>query len=1090
MTFAPPLVAGAGGMGGKGGGGSARTASTARDDLNSRQYAELIDAISEGEIEGLKNGLASVYFDNTPLQNPDGSFNFQNVSLYQRTGTQNQELIPFAGSIQDERSVGVTVRNDGPVTRTITDSQTDAVRVTISIPRMEEITSNGDTIGQSVRLQVQVQYNGGGFSVAVDDTISGRTADPYARAYVVNLTGAFPVDIRVVRITADSNDMRLANAFEWRSYTEIIYSRLSYPNTALIGIRVDAEQFNNIPQRTYHVRGIRVKIPSNATVDQNNGRLIYSGIWNGTFGAAQWCSDPAWVLWAILTSKRFGLGEHLDAAQLDKFSFFAASKYCSELVPDGYGGWEPRFSCNANIQTSEEAYKLINDLCSVFRAMPYWAAGALTISQDRPSDPAYLFNTSNVKDGIFTYSSSSLKTRPNVAVVAYFDMAARETAYEVVEDAAAIAKYGVVKTSITAFACTSRGQAHRVGAALIYTEHYEGETVTFGASLAAGAAVRPGQIINIADPVRSGSRRGGRIVSATTSAITIDSVEGISSLAGGYLSVIKPDGAVETQQIYSRTGNVVTLVAPLSVAPNPNSIWVWESSSIQTSTWRVLSITEEDGIDYTITALAHNASKYDYIERGLALQQRDITDLNIIPPAPNNLSARELLYNGGGIANAKLLVGWDAVDGVSEFRIRWRLQNGNWTDERIRRGDYEILNTTSGLYQIEVYSIGANLRSSVQPAQLTVQAFGKTAPPADVQDVSLTPRDQLSGTLSWDRAADLDVVLSGKVLIRHSSSLVTASWEESQEIVAAVGGGETSAQVPLLDGTYLLKFEDDSGNRSVTAAAVVVDFPSPQPRTLVQEYAEDQESPPFSGNTQGLVYSPEFDGLILDTGQLIDDMAPDGDWDSLLAIDAVGGVNPVGEYEFGSSWDMGAVYDVNLRRRFITRPLVPAALWDDKVTPIDEWPAIDEGGADKVNAQLFVRTTSDDPAGTPAWGAWNEFSNAIVRGRGFQFKVRCISLDPDVNVIVDELGCLMELQQHTEESAVLASGAGVLAVTFENAFYQPPNVGITGLNMATGDFFTVTNVTRAGFSIEFKNSAGTSVNRNFTYAAVGYGREV
>jgi predicted phage tail protein len=263
------LIAGAGGGGGKGGGGGgARTPTTASDSLNSRQYAELIDLISEGEIQGLKDGFKSIYVNNTPLQNPDNSYNFQNVTVYTRNGTQNQDAIPFAGEIEDERGVGVTVRNDGAVTRTITDSQTDAVRITIGVPRLEFITNEGDTVGESFRLQIQIQYNGGGFSTVIDDTVSGRTGDPYQKAYLVNLSGTFPVDVRMVRLTADSIDLRKANEFIWTSYTEIIYSRLAYPNSALVGIRIDAEQFNNIPQRSYLIRGIKVRIPNNATVDQ------------------------------------------------------------------------------------------------------------------------------------------------------------------------------------------------------------------------------------------------------------------------------------------------------------------------------------------------------------------------------------------------------------------------------------------------------------------------------------------------------------------------------------------------------------------------------------------------------------------------------------------------------------------------------------------------------------------------------------------------------------------------------------------------------------------------------------------------------
>lgn len=1082
------LVAGAGGGGGKGGGGGARTPTTAKDGLDSRQYAELIDLISEGEIQGLKDGFKSIYLDNTPLQNPDGTYNFQNVTVYTRNGTQNQDAIPFASEIKDERSVGVTVRNDGPVTRTITDSQTDAVRITITVPRLEQITNQGDTVGQSFSLQIQIQYNGGGFTTVVTDTISGRTGDPYQKAYVVNLSGAFPVDVRVVRLTADSDDLRLSNAFTWTSYTEVIYSRLAYPNSALVGIRVDAEQFNNIPQRSYLIRGIKVAIPSNATVDQTTGRLIYNGIWNGTFGAAQWCSDPAWILWDLITSTRYGLGEHLDAAQLDKFSFFAASQYCNELVPDGFGGQEPRFSCNVNIQTSEEAYKLINDMCSVFRAMPYWSVGSLTVSQDKPTDSSYLFTLANVTEGGFSYSGSSLKARPNVVVVSYLDLVLRDITYEVVEDAEAISKYGAVKTEISAFACTSRGQARRIAEWLLHSERYEGETVTFSTSMDAGVIVRPGQVISVADPVKAGARRGGRITSATTTTVTVDDATGLST--PGTISVVLPTGAVELRAVQSISGKIITVTNAFSATPNANSVWVYETTNIEASTWRVLGIAEQDGSTYAITALSYNSSKYPYVERDQPLQQRDITDLDYVPPTPNNVSATEVLYDANGIVKSKLVVDWDPIEGIQQYRIRWRPQNGNWTDERIQRVDYEILDTTEGIYEIEVYAISANLRNSVQPASLTKQTFGKTAPPADVQNVSLVPGDQLSGILNWERATDLDVLMGGKVLIRHSTALTGATWEEAQEIVAAAAGSQTQKQVPMLEGTYLLKFEDDTGNRSVNANSIVADFPEPLPRLLFQQYTEDQQNPPFNGNKIGMVYSNEYDGLIIDSGQYVDDMAPDGNWDALLALDAVGGVNPFGEYEFDDTWDMGAVYDVNLRRRFVTRPLVPAALWDDKVALIDDWPDIDEDNIDKVNAQLYVRTTPDDPAATPTYGEWNEFSNVIARGRGFQFKVRAISEDPDINIIIDELGCLLELQLHTEQSGTLASGVGAYAVVFDNAFYQPPNVGVTGFNMATGDFFTVTSVTRTGFTVEFKNSSGTSVNRNFTYTAVGYGREV
>lgn len=1088
--------AGGGGGGKGGGGGGGRTPTEAADSLDSAQFAKVIDLISEGEIEGLKDGAKSIFLNNTPLQNADGSFNFKNVTLETRNGTQNQSYIPFGDAVEDEKSVGVTVEQATPVVRSITDSSVDAARLTITVPQLQLFTDQGDIEGTSVRLQIAVQYNGGGYTTVIDDTISGRTGDAYQRQYLVNLSGAFPVEIKVTRVTADSTSSKLIDAFSWSSYTELIYAKLRYPNSALIGLRIDAEQFNNIPTRSYLIRGVKVQIPSNATVDSTTGRLIYAGVWNGTFGAAQWCSDPAWILWDLLTSTRYGFGDQIQAAQLDKFAFYSASQYCSTLVPDGFGGLEPRFSCNVNIQTAEEAYKLINDLCSVFRAQPYWSTGALTISQDKPADSAYLFTLANVSEAGFSYQGSSRKNRPTVAVVSYQDIAARDTAFEVVEDQDAIAKYGVVTTQISAFACTSRGQASRIGEWLLYSEQYESEVINFVTSVDAGVVVRPGQIIEVADPVKAGSRRGGRIHAATTMSITVDDATGLTASATAALSVILPDGTVENRAITAIDGNVISLAMALSATPNVNSIWVYETSNIQTSTWRVLSVAEEDDAQYSISAIAYNASKYDYIERSAKLQARDITDLNVIPQPPTNLTFTEMFYEQNGRALVKLMIDWEMVMGVNDYRIRWRRENGNWTITTQSRTDFEILDTTAGIYEVEVYSLNSGLRASVNPATITINAAGKTAPPANVAGVSLIPIDEASAVLSWDRSTELDVLLGGKVLIRHNVAIVGAVWEESQEIVAAAAGSQTQKQVPLLEGTYLVKFEDDGGRRSLTATTIVVDLPTPQPRLLVQTYAEETETPPFNGNYTDMFYVASLaeaggiSGIVLSSGLDVDDMATDGDWDALASIDSVGGVLPEGEYEFGSTYSFPGIFDANLRRRLVATPYLPGSFWDDMTTDIDTWPYIDGTNADKTNALTYVRTTQDDPSGTPTWGAWREFSNAIVRGRGFQFKTIATTTDDMQNIVIEELGAEMELQQRTEQSGTLTSGAGTYNATFSNAFFQAPSIGITGFDLATGDYFTVASVTRTGFAVTFRNSAGTAVSRQFTYTAIGFGREI
>jgi hypothetical protein len=1068
----------------------------AANSLFSSSYIKILDAIGEGEIEGPVNGLQSIYLDGTPIQNPDGSLNFRGVSVETRNGTQFQSYIPGYDEIASETGVGVVVKDLEPVTRTITDP-VDAARVIVTLPALQEFTDKGDVLGSSVYLQIYVQYNGGGYHLALEDTITGRTSQQYQRQYLINLSGPFPVDIQVNRVTPDSTSSKVNNAFSWGSFSEVTYAKLAYPNTAVIGYRIEADQFNGaIPSRSCRVRGLKVQIPSNATVDNATGRLIYSSVWNGTFGAAQWTSDPAWCLWALLISRRFGFGDHLDASKLDRWAFYSASQYASALVPDGFGGWEPRFSCNANIQTADDAYRLIGDLCSVMRCMPYWAAGALTISQDRPADPSFSFTLANVGPEGFNYSGSSLKTRPTVAVVRYQDLDLRDENFEVVEDVAGIARYGVVKVELGAFACTSQGQARRLGKWLLYSEANEGEVVAFTSNLAAGAVVRPGQIVQIADPLRAGSRRGGAIAAATTSAITLDDATGLTVTNSPTLSVILANATVETRPVASIAGNVVAVSPAFSSAPQANSIWIWESSNILAALWRVLTVGESDGVRYPITALAHNPSKYNFVEYGWALTKRDITDLDIVPNPPQNLTGVEVLYEAGGRVAAKLQLSWSLVPGVNTYRVSYRRSPGNWEQRVVGAPSIEILDTQVGTYEILVASVKTGIIFS-RPAQLRFTTFGKTAPPANVTGASLLPINEASGILSWDRASDLDVRVGGRVLIRHSSRLDTPEWGEATSIVQAAAGNEVQKLVPLLEGSYLLRFEDDGGRLSPEVAYVVTDLPQPQPRLLVKTYAEDAESPPFNGNGLNMLYSEYFGALIIGSVSLWD--SAEGLVDSRAGmIDDPGTAltEPVaaqGEYEFGSTYSMNGVYDVNIRRRLQTRATSQLDLFDSRTGLFDD--AADDFDGDfisAVDAALLVRSTQDNPSASPQWSEWREVANGIVRGRGFQFKLVATSGDSSQNILVEELGAEMELQQRIERSGTLSAPASTHAVTFAERFYEAPNIGVTGYSMAAGEYWVINpaSITRSGFSLTFRNSAGAAVARQFNYTAIGFGREV
>lgn len=684
--------------GGGAGKGSGRTPKTAEDSLNSAAYAQIIDLIGEGEIEGFPSArayardsasyniamLKDIFLNRTPLlrssadpTNPDPTdFNFKNVTVLPRWGTQNQTHIPGFGAVENERGVGVAVQKDVPVTRNIVDPDVDRIRITLTFQALQEAKENGDIVGASVQYQILVSYNGGTFETAIDQTVTGRSGDTYQRVNSILVNGDTPIQVRVVRVTEDSTDIRLQDAFNWTSFTEITDAKLRYPNSALVGLRVNAEEFNAIPTRSYRVRGIKIRIPSNATVDQNNGRLIYSGVWDGTFQAAAWSSDPAWCLWDLLTNTRYGLGDHCRSQDLDKWSFYQASLYCSALVSDGLGGTEPRFSCNVSLQTLTEAYKVINDMCSVFRAMAYWNAGLITITQDRPSDPVYLFNQTNVTEEGFQYNGSSLKTRHTVVIVSYLDIETQDLAFEAVEDPAAVARYGVVQADVTAFACTSRSQAYRVGEWMLYTEQNETEIVTFKASIDSGVAVRPGMVVSISDPLRSGARRGGRVVDAGFNYIAIDEVAAtdLPTVGAPQVMVSMSDGTVETRNVLSVIGSIVTVTTSFTSTPLIGGAFIYNNSTMTATTWRILGVQEQNGTEYVLTALGYNPSKFDFIERGRSLVRKTYLPLTLPKPlAPQSVSLESASFEENGQLNNTLLVNWQSDPNAVEYEASYRL---------------------------------------------------------------------------------------------------------------------------------------------------------------------------------------------------------------------------------------------------------------------------------------------------------------------------------------------------------------------------------------------------------------------------------
>ena len=1071
----PDLIRGSGGGGGKGGGGgeSSRAPIESPDSLRSRQYARVIDLVSEGEIVGLVDGLKSVYLDDTPIQSADGTINFSGVVLETRPGTQSQAYIAGFPAVEAETAVSSEVLYSASVTRSISNINADAVRVTISLPRLTyQNLSNGDLSGTSVALAIDVQTAGGGFVQALSDTISGKTTSRYQRAYRIELPGDGPWDIRVRRLTADSTTSNLANATWWDSYTEIIDSKLRYPNSALVGLAVDAEQFKAIPRRGYDIKGLKVRIPSN----YNPTTRAYSGVWDGTFDVA-WTDNPAWCFYDLLTSDRYGLGDFLDETQIDKWALYAIGQYCDALVDNGFGGQEPRFTCNLYLQTRAEAYGVINSFASIFRGMVYWAGGAVVPVQDAPQDVAAIFAPANVVDGQFSYQGSSAKARHTVALVSWNDPADRyRQKIEYVEDPDGIARYGVIQTEILAVGCTSRGQAHRLGRWLLYTERLESETISFRTGLE-GLTVAPGEIIQTTDPVRAGSRQGGRVVAASAASITLDAPVTLAAGKSYTLWAKLPDGSVESRAVATGAGTVSVLaVAPaFTAAPQAQSIWALAAADLVLESWRVVAVSEIDGTQAEIAGVSYRPDKYAAVEADLVLEPLQTSTITSQTAPPTSFMVSENLYLvTPAVVGTRITASW--LGNTPFYELQWRRDGGNWTTLSTQAGSIDIQPAEPGDYEFRLVAINAiGLRST--PVTLLQTIYGLSAAPANVGGFALAA---IGGAahLAWNASPDLDVVVGGHLRIRHTPDTVAPDWSSAVDIGPQIPGSATTAVLPLLAGTYLAKWVDSSGLQSPAAIGIVTDAAN----VLAMNFVVDVvEHPAFSGAKThvGLITG----GITLDSAETIDEQLTNIDtWPRLGAL---GGIATSGEYAFAGAVDLGAVQTSRLTAALVAAGYDMLDLIDERPT-VDSWPSVDGDLIDDVICTIWLRSTPDDPGGTPAWSAWQPFAVGDYTARAFQFKAVLATAYATHNILVSELAVTVDMPDRIESGEDIASGAGLYGVTYALPFMVPPAVGITAQDMATGDYYVIANKDVAGFDITFKNAAGSAVSRTFDYIARSY----
>lgn len=910
-------IRGAGG--GKGGGGG-RAAVEDPNTLRSRQYANLVDLLCEGEIKGLVNGLQSVYLNDTPIQNPNGSMNFNTVSYYASNGgpvlsTKLGRPGYFtSGGIKVTNAVSVELRHGAPTVRTITNPEADWAEITIGIPQLsKQNKENGDISGHNVTVGIEIQSNGGGFAqqvlstrwiedstaiatghhrtnsgsvtgLAVDinviaatvtglrveyrridqqswteitnptrtgawfratlryevsglspaqyevrmtgdpgtsaaaigkvsvlrgvwfDIIAGKCMSRYQRTYKIPLVGSAPWDIRVTRLSIDAPDSSISDKTYWDSLTERVDVKMSYANSAAVMMTMDAEGFQSVPTRGYLIDGLIVRVPTNYDPETRT----FTGAWNGAFKLA-WTDDPAWCFYDLITNTRYGLGDLIDPNQVDKWALYEISRYCNQMVPDGFGGMEPRFTCNLYLQTREDAFKVVGSMASIFRGMAFWANGQIMATQDSPKDPVALFTAANVLEGMFTYQGADRRARHTVALVTWNDPNDQyRQKIEYVQDDDAVLRWGVVESQILAVGCTSRGQAHRVGKWLLFTEQNESETVNFRAGMDA-ARVAPGDVISIQDSVRSGKRNGGRLQGATLTTLNLDAPVTLEAGHSYQVSVVLPSGAIETREVGNGVGEtqVLTVTAPFAAVPVDQAIWVMTASNLVPEQWRVLTISETNEGHVDISAVYHHPGKYAAVEQDIALDYIPTSSIQTRPGQVTNIvSLTELFTVNEGTMSTRISIDWKAPATAATYSIAWRRDDGNYKSDTSDVPSFEIENVAAGTYTIKI--VARNALGLAGPEVVFEHIVESSGVSPDVQNLRLNP-DFLGRDLplKWDAvpgSTEYEIEVrdpaNPSVLIRQESTPLT-EWTYPYAKNAQDGGPRRSVRISVRAKTLI-----------------------------------------------------------------------------------------------------------------------------------------------------------------------------------------------------------------------------------------------------------------------------------------------
>lgn len=1184
------------------------------DTISSTQYLRVLDLWTEGPAKGLVNAGQSIFVEDTPLENPDGSLNAKGFYVRQRFGWTDQDPIEQGfNEVESEKSVNVLIKQASPITRRVESPDAKYARVTLKFPSFVVTDSKtGSTGYATAELAISVQSNGGGFVPAVigiknitnsaekvspftsfqqqsptlatctsavpkvkvfmtwtgelkngtqtvsfnlqraptgssswetiwSKTLSGvatssgvgyagqtllispptltsfyydstggaafdyrvvttstnlgrvtldvskfelfsestsdvvieKSSGGFVKSYRIPLTGDAPHDIKVTRISGDPDTTYNQNTFYWDTFTEIIPSKLSYPNSAYCGLIVDASQYDNIPNRSYEVEGLMVNVPSN----YNPVTRIYDGEWSGLTWQLAYTNNPVWCLLDLCLSERYGLGQFLTEEQVDIPKLYELAKYCDEFIPDGYGGTEPRYTLNLYIQGNTTAFQVLQDIASVFNGMLYWAGGKLTASYDHEQDPSWVFNNTNVIDGIFAYESTSRDKRYNQARVTWCDP---DNAYtdtvEVYNDEADQLRNGVKPVSITAVGCTSRGQAHRYAKNVILTSLKLTQTVSFKTGVEGGIeGIYPGAVVKIYDYNRSRERKQGRVHSATTSSVVIDSAVSFTTGTVYTLSVILPTGEVEERTITNGGGSYTTIsvATPFSVAPQAQCIWIIESGDVQAQQFQVISIKESERTVYEISALQYNPTKFAAIEEDAAFVPLDISNaewIGITPPEGLTL-IEEVYFDevGNCLSSLCIKVNPHTSSKFKEWQGAWRYRGGSWnTIPPFSTTSTSVQPVAIGSVEVRLEAVNSRgVKSSSRYANIYIS--GNNTPPADVTGFTINTTGGMA-YLMWDQPSYTVVPISHYVV--KFTTDYPAYWNNATTIAPNVSAPCTFTSVPSLRGYYLVKAVDRAGTVSNNAAVVSNSSPSLEEYNVVET----------------LMYSPEWigekDNCRAANGQLTLMGRKMAQWIPIaIQRPLATGIDASGTYTT-EPFDLGDVYTsrviVNLNS-YGSRLNNYIINWS-KLSDIDSLSGTD---SKDYSVETFYRTKNTV---AETWSEWKKLIVGEATFRFVQFRLLLNSNNNDVTPIVTKFEVVIDMPDRVAGQDNIACPVGGVRVEYSPDFYNYPAVGIMTKDMATGDYYSVTGSDSSGFNIVFKNTSGASVARQFSWIAKGYGK--